>query len=166
MRHKRPDLVYFSIALLAEKWSFWRPNPTLTLKTWPDSVSLASDQQGLDQIEPRKPTALPGWEKTGEDDLSQLGFDLWSICCSSMRKGKWLSKCAQACIKDISANITLRRGVIWDLAFKAHGKIEITLGCASCDFNFSVRFEPNLKSHLSAGLCLHYNTTPRSNQCF
>ena len=43
----------------------------------------------------------PGWEKTGEDDLSQLGFDLGSLCCSSMRKGKWLSKCAQACIKDI-----------------------------------------------------------------
>ena len=35
---------------------------------------------------------------------------------------------------------------------------KITLGCASCDFNFSVRFEkfsvrfePNLKTHLSAG---------------
>ena len=48
------------------------------------------------------------------------------------------------------ANITLRRGVLrfgFQSArkfFKAHGK-------------FSVRFEPNLKSHLSAGWCLHYN---------
>ena len=71
MCHKRPELVYFSIALLAVKWSFWWPNPTLTLKTWPDSVLLASDQQGLDQIELWKPTALPG-SSLGKDWRGRL----------------------------------------------------------------------------------------------
>ena len=49
-------------------------------------------------------------------------------------------------------NILLRRGGIWNLAFKHHGKI------SKLTEKFYVVFEQNSKSHLSAEGCLYYKS--------
>ena len=71
------------------------------------------------------------------------------------------------------ANITLRRGVIWDLAFKAHrkffkahGKIwNHTRRSRALWKIFRALWKPNLKSHLSAGWCLRLTPRPPRAEC-
>jgi len=87
------------------------------------------------------------------------------VHCTDTKRGTW----SKTTVVKLITNILLRRGGIWNLAFKHHGKIskltekfENSLGCASWVFkffsefwNFSVVFEPNSKSHLSAEGCLY-----------